>query len=135
MGDGERAGIDTSGGEHPVVALERAALAQWCCGDPTGFLEVIDAAVGYFDPFLPVRLDGAAALTAYYEGLRGRIAAERWEMLDPRVEEIGDAAVLSFRFHSEGAGGPMSWNATEVWRRRDEGWRLCHTHWSFTAAG
>ena len=120
--------------EHDVLALERTALARWCRGDPSGFLELSDDEVGYFDPFHPRRIDGIAALTAYYEALRGTVAVVAWEVLEPRVVEIGEAAILTFRFRSWGAGGALvEWNCTEVYRRRPAGWRIAQTHWSFTA--
>lgn len=120
--------------EHEVLALERAALLRWCRGDPSGFLEICDDEVGYFDPFRPARIDGLEALTAYYEALRGTVSAAGWEILEPRVVEIGEAAVLTFCFHSWGAsGGSITWNCTEVYRRRSSGWRIAQTHWSFSA--
>jgi len=120
---------------HPVVELEKAALARWCGGDPSGFLEITAPEVAYFDPFLPTRLDGLDKLTAYYESLRGRIQAPRHEMIEPRVIEIGDAAVLTFRFvsYAGSEGMEMRWNCTEVYRREGKEWRIVQTHWSFTA--
>jgi ketosteroid isomerase-like protein len=119
---------------HPIIELEKAALERWCNGDPSGFLEICAEDVVYFDPFLPTRLDGLDRLSAYYENLRGKIFAPRHEMLDPHVQEIGDAAVLTFRFVSyDGAeGAAMRWNCTEVYRKQAEGWRIVQTHWSFT---
>ncbi len=119
---------------HPVIELENAALARWCNGDPSGFLEISAPDVVYFDPFLPSRLDGFDALSAYYESIRGQIFAPRYEMLEPHVQEIGDAAVLTFRFVSRGGneGAEMRWNCTEVYRRQAEVWRIVQTHWSFT---
>lgn len=124
----------TETGEHEVIGLERAALGRWCRGDPSGFLEISDEAVTYFDPFIPHRIDGLQALTAYYEALRGKIFAATWEIVAPAVAEIGEVAVLTFRFVSRGAdGGTARWNCTEVYRRREAGWRIVQTHWSFTA--
>ncbi len=119
---------------HPVVALEKSALERWCNGDPSGFLELSAPDVVYFDPFLPGRLDGLDRLTAYYEGVRGRIFAAHYEMIDPHVAEIGDAAVLTFRFVSSGGseGDEMRWNCTEVYRKDRGNWRIVQTHWSFT---
>ncbi|MBZ0163896.1 MAG: nuclear transport factor 2 family protein [Notoacmeibacter sp.] len=119
---------------HPVIGLEKAALARWCSGDPSGFLELSAPDVTYFDPFLPARLDGLEKLTAYYGGIRGKISAPRYEMIDPHVTEIGDAAILTFRFVSFGGseGAEMRWNCTEVYRREGEDWRIVQTHWSLT---
>lgn len=122
---------------HPdaeaILRLEEGALARWCRGDPGGFLELAAPDVSYFDPFLPRRLDGLGALTAYYEGLRGKISAERFELLHPTVVLAGGAAVLTFNFVSWAAGAVHRWNCTEVYRRDVPGWRIVQTHWSFTA--
>jgi len=122
---------------HTVIDLEKAALARWCNGDPDGFLEISARDVVYFDPFLCARLDGFDQLKAYYDGLRGQINAPRHEMIAPHVQEIGDAAVLTFRFVASGGGdgGQMRWNCTEVYRRQQgQTWRIVQTHWSFTGA-
>jgi uncharacterized protein (TIGR02246 family) len=117
-----------------VLALEERALARWCQGDPSGFLELSAPDVVYFDPFQARRIDGLEALTAYYESLRGKIFAARTEIVRPRVQPAGDAAVLTFQFVSRGAGGEVHrWNCTEVYRRDAEGWRIIQTHWAFTA--
>lgn len=122
---------------HPVLALEKAALARWCNGDPDGFLEISAEDVVYFDPFLTIRLDGFSALKAHYDGLRGRIFASRHEIIEPHVQEIGNVAVLTFRFISHGGseGDAMHWNCTEVYRQDETGWKIIQTHWSFTGAG
>jgi ketosteroid isomerase-like protein len=114
-----------------IIQLERHALERWCRGDPSGFLEISARDVVYFDPFLERRLDGLPALSAYYEGLRGKISAGRFELLHPRVQLVGDAAVLTFNFASSGVGGVHRWNCTEVYRRDADGWRIIQTHWSF----
>jgi uncharacterized protein (TIGR02246 family) len=116
-----------------LLALERAALERWCHGDPSGFLEISAPDVVYFDPFLERRLDGKDALTAYYEGLRGKVSATRWEIVAPRVQRSGDMAVLTFQFASWGGNEDRyRWNCTEVYRITDGAWRIVQTHWSFT---
>lgn len=122
---------------HPVIGLEKAALDRWCAGDPSGFLELSAPDVVYFDPFLPTRLDGLDRLRSYYEGLRGKVFAPRHEMIAPHVTEVGDAAVLTFRFvsYNGSEGAEMRWNCTEVYRREGENWRIVQTHWSLTGNG
>jgi ketosteroid isomerase-like protein len=118
-----------------VIRLEEAALRRWCDGDPSGILEISAEDVVYFDPFLDRRIDGLPALTDYYESLRGKVSAERFELIDPRVQRVGEVAVLTFNFVSYGGGGGASrWNCTEVFRRIGDSWRLIQTHWSFTRA-
>ncbi len=120
-----------------IIALEKAALDRWCVGDPDAFLDLSAGEVTYFDPFRETRLDGKAALEALYGELRGQIDAPRHEMIEPTVQVVGDAAVLTFRFVSWNGseGARVAWNCSEVYRRDPGGWRIIHTHWSFTGAG
>ena len=115
-----------------VLARERAGLDQWAAGDPSGFLEMCAEEVTYFDPFLPKRLDGLAALSTYYQSLRGKVHVDRYELLDPRVDVHGDIAILTFNYVSWTGPGTSRWNATEVYHRTDRGWRIVQTHWSRT---
>lgn len=122
-----------SKGSHEVIELERAALRRWLDGDPSGFIEISDDDVVYFDPFVARRIDGLAALRDYYEPLRGTIHAERFELLNPMVQQVGEVAVLTFNFVSYGGNeNALRWNCTEVYRHRSQGWRIIQTHWSFT---
>ncbi len=120
---------------HETVALERAALERWGKGDPSGFLEICAPDVVYFDPELERRIDGLDALTRYYEGLRGTVSFDRFELVNPLVQVVGEAAVLTFNYASYGMGGaPSRWNCTEVFRRAGDTWRIIQTHWSYTIA-
>jgi ketosteroid isomerase-like protein len=117
-----------------LLGLETAALTRWIQGDPSGFLEISDDDVVYFDPMVPRRLNGLKALAAYYEPLVSKIHAERFEIVDPRIDVIDDVAVMTFNFVSYGGNeDALRWNCTEVYRRRPHGWRIIQTHWSFTA--
>jgi ketosteroid isomerase-like protein len=119
-----------------LLALENAALVRWCAGDPSGFLEICADDVVYFDPFLEKRLDGIAALTRYYETLRGKISAEDFELRNPHVQSALDMAVLTFNFVSFApAGAKARWNCTEVYRHDAVGWRIVQSHWSSTRPG
>ena len=130
---GATAGVDITG---TLLALENAALSRWCAGDPSGFLEICADDVVYFDPFLEQRLDGFVALTRYYEALRGKISAERFEIRNPRVQGAAGLAVLTFNFVSFARDGAESrWNCTEAYRHGADGWRLIQSHWSFTRPG
>jgi len=120
-----------------ILALERAALDRWGHGDPGGFLDLYDADVSYFDPLTPRRIDGHAAMAAYYAPFAGKIHIDRYEMLDPQVVVSGDLAYLSYNLvnytttpdGSEAVGS--RWNSTVVYRRRRGTWKTIHSHWSF----
>lgn len=116
-----------------IVAMEKAALDRWIHGDPSGFLEISAPDVVYFDPVLDKRMDGLEALTAHYEAVRGKLRAERFELIDPKVQSTDNMAVLTFNYVSWGKSGKASrWNCTEVYRHDPAGWRIIQTHWSAT---
>lgn len=114
-----------------ILALERAALDLWGNGDPDGALGLVAADISYVDPFQERPLRNRAELEELYERLRGTVKIESSEIVNARVQEAGDIAVLSFQFFSRGSEGSMKWNATEVYHRSAEGWRIIHTHWSY----
>jgi len=120
-----------------IVALEKAALKRWRQGDPDGFLALSVPQVTYFDPILPGRLTGIDQLTGFYNGMRGQGGgAAAIAIIDPRVDRVGDAALLTYRFLWAGldADGTVTayspWNCTEVYHRQAGQWRIIHTHWS-----
>jgi ketosteroid isomerase-like protein len=116
-----------------ILELERVALVRWCSGDPSGFLEISAPDIVYVDPFIDARIDGLPSLCAYYEGLRGKISAERFEIINPVVQHTGDVAVCTFNFVCYPANQfELRWNCTEVYRRDASGWRVIQTHWSLT---
>ena len=115
-----------------LIALERAALDRWGAGDPSGYLEISASDVAYFDPFQDRRLDGLDALTALYESLRGTIHIDHYDLISPKVQVCGEAAVLTFNLNSYTGTNVMRWNCTEVYRQNQHGWSLIQTHWSIT---
>jgi len=121
-----------------IIAMEQGALARWGKGDPSGYFEITATDTTYFDPTLARRVDGLDALHALIDPLKGKIHVERAEMIDPKVQQRGDVAVLTFNLVSHGAqfgGGPkgdVRWNSTEVYQRISGQWKIIHSHWSYT---
>ena len=120
-----------------VIAAERAALDRWGRGDPQGYVETYASEITYFDPFTDKRVDGIDAMKAMLKPFIGKIHIDRYDMLNPRVQQSADVAVLTFNLASHARkpdGSPMivRWNATEVYRRMSGQWRIIHNHWSFT---
>jgi len=121
---------DASAVREAVLALERAALDGWGKGDPGGYLAITAPEVTYFDPFVERRLDGIAALQAWYEPFRGKIRIDRDEIVEPRVQVMGEAAILTMHYVSHGSEGARCWNCTEVYQRSGGEWKIVHSHWS-----
>ncbi len=115
-----------------IIAMECAALDRWGRGDPSGFLEINAPDVVYFDPYRAKRVDGIEALTTLYKELWGKIHLDRYELLNPLVQVVGDAAVLTFNYVSYTGENEDRWNCTEVYRRDGERWQIIQTHWSYT---
>ena len=116
-----------------IIAEEKAALEEWNRGNPTGYLDIYAEDITYFDPFLKKRLAGFEEMKTLYEGVRGAIHVESYEMIDPVVQIDGRMAVLSYNLVSHSGNDTMRWNCTEVYRQQpDEQWKIIHNHWSLT---
>lgn len=118
-----------------VIAVERAALDRWGAGDPSGYVEIFDDGVTYFDPFQERRLDGQET-RALMRAVTGQIRVDRYDMQGASVQCVGDVALLSFNLVNyrteDGVERAISsWNSTEAYRRTPAGWRIFHSHWSF----
>ena len=124
--------MDTDTITAQIVALEEAALTRWGNGDPSGFLEISAPDVVYFDPYVPCRVDGLAALTECYQPIWGKIFFDRFELINPNVQVTGDIAVLTFNYVSYKGEEADRWNCTEVYRRKDDRWQIIQSHWSYT---
>jgi hypothetical protein len=61
-----------------------------------------------------------------------KVLLDRYELLNPLVQVIGDAAVLTFNYASSAGETDYRWNCTEVYRRNDDRWEIIQTHWSYT---
>ena len=120
-----------------ILAIERKALDRWGHGDPGGYLEVSAKDVTYFDPFVPLRIDGKAALRAHDTPVTGTVRVDRYEMVKPTVELAGTAAWLTYNLVNhvtdDGVERVTSrWNCTEIYRRDGDAWVVVHSHWSLT---
>jgi ketosteroid isomerase-like protein len=121
-----------------IIATERAALDRWGKGDPQGYLESMAPEATYFDPFQEKRIDGLETIKALLAPITGKVKVDRYEMINPEVQRIGDVAVLTFNLLDQvtppGGGSPITirWNSTEVYRRIAGNWKIIHSHWSYT---
>jgi ketosteroid isomerase-like protein len=120
-----------------IISLERGALDRWGRGDPEGYLELYARDVTYFDPMREKRVDGIDAMRKMLEPIKGLVKVDRYEMLAPQVQRVGDAAILSYNLVSHGRrpdGTPTvtRWNSTAVYAQVDRRWKILHSHWSFT---
>ena len=119
-----------------IIVLERGALDRWSKGDVHGFFAIMADDITYFDPNLDQRLDGLAAIRKYIEPFQGKIKIDRYEFVNPKVQAIGDVAILTFnlvnyRRQPDGTEAVANrWNSTETYRRVNGTWKIVHSHWS-----
>jgi ketosteroid isomerase-like protein len=114
-----------------LMAMERAALDRWSKGDPFGFVEISAPDVVHFDPIIGRRTNDREELARCYETLSGKVANKGYEMIDPKVQEIGIVAVLSYNYITHELDGDKSMNVTAVYRNDGGRWEIIHGHVSF----
>lgn len=117
-----------------IMAQLKPAVESWYKGDPFGYMRLCADEVSYYAPGTGGRLDGINALKASYDSLEGKINVPRYEILNPKIQLYGDIGVFTYNLHEYASEGPASyrWNATEVYRRIGDNWRIIHAHWSKT---
>jgi ketosteroid isomerase-like protein len=124
---------DMTAAEKEIVEIEKKALEKWYAGDPTPYINNMSSDIAYFEPILDKRLDGKQPLSKMFEALRGKVHADKFDMLNTRVQMAGDSAILSFNLIALEDGVPYRWNCTEIFAKGfDSQWKLIHSHWSQT---
>lgn len=116
-----------------IIERERELLERWSAGDPAGYLSAAAPDMTYFDDIgATERLSGRDAIRAYGASLAGQIPPHEYEMVDPKVQLVGEVAILTFRYHPSTVDGTAltPWKATSVYRRDGDGWSHVHAHWS-----
>jgi ketosteroid isomerase-like protein len=120
-----------------IIAMEKAMLDRWGTGDTDSFLELAAPEITYFDPSLEKRLDGREAFKKFLAPLKDTFRVPKYEMIDPKVQVHGQAAVLSYNMvdYDETGTNTFRMNVTEVYARHDGRWMLVHSHFSITKPG
>jgi ketosteroid isomerase-like protein len=123
--------------ETSIIDLERAALEQFGRGDIDGPLALCHDDISYLDPYVERRIDDRTALVSLYEGARGTPQYDRCDLVDPRVQDFGDTAILTYVLVTSGSPmtppGPDRWKVTAVYRRFGGRWLVVHTHFAIFA--
>ncbi|MFN2565057.1 MAG: nuclear transport factor 2 family protein [Gemmatimonadaceae bacterium] len=115
-----------------ILAGLRSALERWYSGDPMGYADLFADDLTYFAPPTGGRLEGIEALRASYAPIQGKVHVPRHEVSNPKLQLHGDVGVLTYHLDDYPADGSPGgrWNATEVYRRDGDEWRIIHAHWS-----
>ncbi|MDD4439463.1 MAG: nuclear transport factor 2 family protein [Tissierellia bacterium] len=116
-----------------IIDLESAALEAWHDGNPSPYLELYSKDFTYFDPAHEKRIDGWDKIKELYENMRGKVKMDRFEMMNPVVQQTETMAVLTYNLLSYSGEAIWKENCTEVYRlEENNGWKIIHSHWSLT---
>jgi ketosteroid isomerase-like protein len=115
-----------------ILALERQAMDGWLKGNPDPVLAIADPEITYFHIMTEKRIDGLPSLKALFETYRGMPLFDSYEIVDPKIQISGDTAILTYLLVRHNGTAASRWNATQVYQRKKEGWRVIHAHWSQT---
>ena len=117
-----------------ILALERRAMDGWLTGNPDPQLSISDPQITYFHAVVEKRIEGLPALKELFDRYRGIPLFDSYEILNPKVQVAGDVAVLTYQLAQRNGAVTTYWNGTQVYRKKEEGWRVIHTHWSAAKA-
>lgn len=123
--------------DQTILSLEKVAMDRLRHGDPWGFVELSAEEITYLDPGLASPINGLEAFKDYMGQLEGKVRYQSSEYIDPQEVVAGDAAVLSYNYRSsvfnpgDKTATQTPWNVTEVYFRREDRWRIVHTHKSY----
>jgi hypothetical protein len=120
--------------ERELLAMERVTMDGWLKGDPGPMLAAADPEVTFFHVMTPQRLEGAEALKELFAGYAGRPLFDGYQIDHPKVQAGGDMAVLTYQLVTHNGGVTQKYNATEVYQRKNTGWKAIHTHFSAAPA-
>lgn len=115
--------------------LKPALIEHWYGGDPFAYVGLCADDVSLFAPGTKGRLEGKTTMRTMYEPAEGKIVVPKVEIVDPELRLFGDGALLTYNVKEFADGGTApsgQWNATEVYRRSGDEWRIVHAHWSVT---
>ena len=114
-----------------VIAMERKAMDAWGIGNPDEFLSISDPEITFFHSAVTERrIEGLPALKEFYGTYRGRPLFDSYDLRDPKVQVYRETAILTYRLVTRNGSLVREWDATEIYQRKEAGWRIVHSHFS-----
>ena len=63
-------------------------------------------------------------------GADGKLYADKYEVIDPRVQIGGDMALLTYQLFAESNIINIKYNCIELYQKEEDGWHVVHSTWS-----
>ena len=120
--------------EREVWETLHRHLAAIYAGDWQTYLETTTEDVAVYEWFVtPHRIDGLSFHQFMMEHDWMGVGADwRYDLLDPRLQLLGDVAIASYTLlltiHDEGGMRHKTINESRVLLRAPEGWKVVHVH-------
>lgn len=115
-----------------LICLEKAALDKWFKGDTSGYEALrSNRSFTYFDAVVTKRVNDKETIRAFLKSIDGKLYAEYYEFLYPRMQASNDMAVLTYQLYSKTNLIDMEYNVVEVFQKEGDDWRVVHSTWSF----
>ena len=113
-----------------ILAKENVTLDRWYKGDPMGFIDNSWEDVTYFDATLRTRADSIDAFRNILTPIIGKVHVPDHRFHKPLIRVYDDIAILTFTDVFTIGADTARWHATEIYQRRDNDWKLIHSHWT-----
>lgn len=116
-----------------LISLEKSALDKWFKGDTSGYESLwSQCSFTYFDAVVTERVDDYETIKVFLKSIEGKLFADSYDFLYPRVQAVKDMAVLTYQLYSKTNLIDMEYNVIEVFQKEEDGnWRVIHSTWSF----
>lgn len=116
---------------NEIIALEKAALDKYYKGDMSGYLNLWSKKnFTYFDANTVLRIDKYEEVADFLNKyVAGRMYADSYEFVSPRVQIGADMVVLTYQLHADTTLIEMHYNVIEVFQKEDGEWKVIHSTW------
>ncbi|WP_234002801.1 nuclear transport factor 2 family protein [Lactobacillus sp. CBA3605] len=86
----------------------------------------------YFDGVVEKRIDTYQDVkAAVLANVEGKLFADSYDFLSPRVQAGVDMAVLTYQLFAKTSLNDMRYNCVEVYQKEASGWKVIQSTWSF----
>ena len=115
-----------------LIGLERSALDKWFKGDTSGYANLWSQhSFTYFDIVVDKRVDDYPTIKEFLNGLNGKLHADSYDFIAPRVQFGTDMAVLTYQLFSNTNLIDMKYNVIEIFQKEGNDWKVIHSTWSY----
>ncbi|APX71482.1 nuclear transport factor 2 family protein [Companilactobacillus allii] len=118
---------------NKIISLEKGALDKWFKGDTSGYLDIWSQNnFSYFDGVVEKRVDTYQEIKKMVlANVEGKLFADKYDMLYPRVQSGVDMAVLTYQLFAKTSLNDMRYNCIEVYQKEGSDWKVIQSTWSF----